>query len=77
MGTGGHNVPIVNTKFGFRKLTPTECFLLQGFDNNFKIPKLSDASLYTRAGNSVSVTVIARIAEKIIEALQNKIEIRS
>ena len=25
MGTGGHNVPLIYTKHGIRKLTPTEC----------------------------------------------------
>lgn len=69
MGTGGHNVPLINTKFGFRKLMPSECFALQGFDKTFIIPKMSDASLYSRAGNSVSVTVIARIVEQIKKAL--------
>ena len=72
MGTGGHNVPLVLTKHGIRKLTPRECFLLQGFPKSFKLPKnLANAHLYKQAGNSVSVTVIQRIAEKIKEALQN------
>ena len=72
MGTGGHNVPLVLTKYGIRKLTPRECFLLQGFPTTFKLPKkLANAHLYKQAGNSVSVTVIQRIAEKIKEALVN------
>lgn len=72
MGTGGHNVPIVLSKFGVRKLTPRECFNLQGYPSNFKLPNnLSNASLYKQAGNSVVVTVVSRIAEKIIEAIKN------
>lgn len=31
MGTGGHNVPLVKTENGIRKLTPQETFNLQGF----------------------------------------------
>lgn len=31
MGTGGHNVPLVKTPEGIRKLTPRECFRFQGF----------------------------------------------
>ena len=31
MGTGGHNVPLIKTETGFRKLTPRECFNLQDF----------------------------------------------
>ena len=31
MGEGGHNVPLVKTEYGIRKLTPKECFRVQGF----------------------------------------------
>lgn len=63
MGTGGHNVPIIKNHKGIRKLTPRECFLLQGFPAGFKLPEsLSDAKLYHQAGNSVTVPVIERIA---------------
>ena len=70
MGTGGHNVPLINTEKGIRKLTPRECFNIQGFPENFNLPHLSDCALYKQAGNSVCVGVIRRIAEKIDEALQ-------
>ena len=30
MGTGGHNVPLIKDLYGIRKLTPRECFNLQG-----------------------------------------------
>lgn len=72
MGTGGHNVPIILTHSNkIRKLTPRECFNLQGFPKDFILPdELSNASLYKQAGNSVVVTVIERIAEKIIEAIK-------
>ena len=71
MGTGGHNVPIIRTHSGeFRKLTPRECFNLQGFPSDFILPeKLSNSSLYKQAGNSVVVSVIERIAKKIMEAI--------
>ena len=36
MGTGGHNVPLIKDDNGIRKLTPRECFNLQGFPKNFK-----------------------------------------
>jgi len=66
MGTGGHNVPLILTDKGIRKLTPRECFNLQGFDENFKIPLgLSNTRLYKQAGNSVVVPVIERIAKEI------------
>lgn len=67
MGTGGHNVPLVKTLTGIRKLTPRECFNFQGFPQNFKIPEnISHGKLYEQAGNSVVVPVVKRIAENIL-----------
>ncbi|WP_104712753.1 DNA cytosine methyltransferase [Helicobacter cetorum] len=65
MGTGGHNVPLVLTKHGIRKLTPKECFLFQGFPKDFKLPQIANSHLYQQAGNSVCVSVIERIANNI------------
>lgn len=65
MGTGGHNVPLILTNNGIRKLTPRECFNLQGYPKNFKLPDLANTRLYKQAGNSVVVPVINRIAEQI------------
>lgn len=67
MGSGGHNVPIILDKKGIRKLTPRECFYLQGFDKEYKLPNLSDSKLYSLAGNAVSVPVVCLIANKIME----------
>lgn len=70
MGLGGHNVPIIKNHKGIRKLTPRECFLLQGFPEKFKLPEsLSDAKLYHQAGNSVTVSVIERIAAEMKRVL--------
>ena len=69
MGTGGHNVPIILDNNGIRKLTPRECFRLQGFPDSYKLPNISKSALYKQAGNSVSTTVIARIAEKMAEVI--------
>ena len=70
MGTGGHNVPLILTKYGIRKLTPHECFNLQGFPVEYKLPKIASTHLYKQAGNSVVVSVIQRIAENIYEAIK-------
>ena len=72
MGLGGHNVPIIKNHRGIRKLTPKECFLLQGFPEDFKLPKISDSKLYHQAGNSVTISVIQRIAENLIAVLKGK-----
>lgn len=70
MGLGGHNVPIIKNHKGIRKLTPKECFSLQGFPSDFKLPEtLSDAKLYHQAGNSVTVPVIERIATEMKKVL--------
>lgn len=71
MGTGGHNVPLVLTSHGIRKLTPRETFNVQGFPKSFKLPEnMAKSHLYKQAGNSVSVPVIERIAENIYTALK-------
>lgn len=71
MGEGGHNVPLVLTDDGkIRKLTPHECFNVQGFPDEYKLPAQADSHLYKQAGNSVVVPVIGRIAENIRIAVQ-------
>lgn len=70
-GEGGHNVCLVKTKHGIRKMIPHECFNAQGFPKDFKLPTdMSDARLYKQAGNSVCVTVIQRIAQNIADAVK-------
>ena len=70
MGTGGHNVPIIKDKRGIRKLTPLECFRIQGFPHDYILPKIADSSLYKQAGNSVSVPVIEAVARKMMKAME-------
>lgn len=65
-GEGGHNVCLVRTDHGIRKMTPKECFNAQGFLVEFKLPEdMAESRLYKQAGNSVCVSVIRRIAEQI------------
>lgn len=55
--------------FRIRKLTPRECWRLQGFpDWSFdKAAEVnSDSQLYKQAGNSVTVNVIHAIAERLV-----------
>lgn len=70
MGTGGHNVPIIKDKKGIRKLTPLECFRIQGFPKNYILPNISDSSLYKQAGNSVSVPVVEAVAKQMMKAME-------
>lgn len=70
-GEGGHNVCLIKTKHGIRKMTPHECFNAQGFPQDYKLPSdMSESRLYKQAGNSVCVSVIARIAKNINIALE-------
>lgn len=72
MGTGGHNVPLILSNHGIRKLTPQECFNIQGFPKDFQMPEgMANSHLYQQAGNSVVVPVIKRIAEKMKEAMES------
>ena len=73
MGTGGHNVPLVLTQHGIRKLTPKECFNLMGFPKSFKLPKdMALSHLYKQAGNAVVVPVIERIARNILASINGE-----
>jgi DNA (cytosine-5)-methyltransferase 1 len=69
MGTGGHNVPLIRDNFGIRKLTPRECFLFQGYPENYILPNVANSKLYMQAGNSVTTTLIERISNEIIRVL--------
>lgn len=69
MGMGGHNVPIIFDGKGIRKLTPRECFRLQGFPDSYILPNIADSALYKQAGNSVSTTVLERIANQMAKVL--------
>ena len=52
-----------------RKLTPRECARLQGFPDNFILPK-SKAAAYKQFGNSVAVPVIQKIGESFTNYLK-------
>lgn len=70
MGAGGHNVPLIKDNFGIRKLTPQECFAFQGYPTDkYILPKIANSKLYMQAGNSVTTTLVERIANQIIKLL--------
>lgn len=71
MGQGGHNVPLILDPWGIRKLTPRECFALQGYPmDRFVLPeKMATSKLYMQAGNSVTVPLVQRIAQQIVRLL--------
>ena len=64
---GGRQEPKIMIDGRIRKLTPLECFRVQGFpDWAYEATKKinSNSQLYKQAGNSVTVNVIAAIAER-------------
>ena len=60
------NQVVFNNEYIFRKLTPRECFRLQGFDDSFIFPqKMSDTQLYKQAGNGMSRNILDMIFTQI------------
>lgn len=50
-----------------RKLIPRECANLQGFPQDFIVNAVSDVQAYKQFGNSVTVAVVAAVAEVMID----------
>ena len=66
MGTGGHNVPLILTDEGIRKLSPKECLNFQGYPQEYEFsPQIPFASCYKQAGNSVVVPLIQKVCKQI------------
>lgn len=65
---------VVLSNHKIRKLTPRECWRLQGFPdwafNKAKNAGISDSQLYKQAGNAVTVDVVKYIAEKIYSKMK-------
>ena len=65
-----HGVLIADDRIKIRKLTPRECFRLQGFtDEQFDRAAAvnSETQLYKQAGNAVTVNVVEEIGRHIME----------
>jgi DNA (cytosine-5)-methyltransferase 1 len=64
-----------DTKYRIRKLTPKECFLLQGFStetfDKLTANGISNSQLYKMAGNAVTVNVIDAIGKRLITYLND------
>ncbi len=66
--TGIMEKPSYRAGVRIRRLTPLECFRLQGFPDehfhNAKAAGISDRQLYIQAGNAVTVNGVYEIAKK-------------
>ncbi len=69
--TKKHCHDIIYDGIAIRRLTPLECFRLQGFPDahyhNARQAGMSDHQLYKQAGNAVTVNVVYEIAKRIRE----------
>ncbi|TPG88146.1 DNA (cytosine-5-)-methyltransferase [Brevibacillus laterosporus] len=65
-------------RYRIRKLTPLECFRLQGFPDTYyhalKSAGISDSQLYKMAGNAVTVNVISTIGRRLLPYLSAEIK---
>lgn len=67
MGGGGHNVPFAIDEFGIRRLSVSECLLLQGFrPYELSFPDgMSESAKLKMIGNAVNPDVIEQIAIRL------------
>ena len=59
-----------------RRLTPRECWRLQGFSDDMfdrAAAVNSDAQLYKQAGNGVTIPVVYAVGKRIVE-IQNELD---
>lgn len=65
------------TEYRIRRLTPKECWRLQGFPDwafeKAKATGMSDAQIYKQAGNAVTVNVTHAIG-KVLKRIENEVE---
>lgn len=65
MGKFPDTIPVIIDDYGIRRITPYECLAFQGFPKEYRFPKIPMLNAYKQCGNSVVVSVIRRIADKI------------
>ncbi len=71
MGNWHDREPIIRDCFGIRKLSPYECFMLQGFPKSFSLQGIRPKDAYRQAGNTVCVPVVKQFATQIIHVLKS------
>lgn len=68
---GRHGVALLDKNIRIRRLTPRECWRLQGFPDEYfdkaRAAGISDTQLYKQAGNGVTVNVARAIGERLKE----------
>lgn len=71
---GGNRMPKITEQYRIRKLTPRECWRLQGVrDEQFnKLHDISNSQLYKMAGNSIVVDVLMAIFKNLFMPTEQK-----
>ena len=72
MGSRFERIPFFYDDYSVRLITPREAARLQGFPENFVLPKENEKQVYKQIGNSVAVPVVYKIAHNILCALPEK-----
>ncbi|QTY27676.1 DNA cytosine methyltransferase [Flavobacterium sp. CS20] len=67
-GGVGSKTGLYKVKNVIRKLSPRECARIQGFPENFKLPKNSTEA-YKQFGNSVSINTLQHIIKEIVKTI--------
>jgi DNA (cytosine-5)-methyltransferase 1 len=70
MGLSGNSVPVFREANGIRKLTPRECFRLQGFPDAYVLPdSMCVCNLYAQIGNAVTTDLVERLLRAVVLAV--------
>ena len=73
-----HGVALLDGNIRIRRLTPRECWRLQGFPDEYfdkaRAAGISDTQLYKQAGNGVTVNVARAIGERLKEVEKWKLK---
>lgn len=69
MGSKFERIPFFYDDYSVRLITPREAARLQGFPEDYVLPKEHEKQVYKQIGNSVAIPVVSRIARNIVVAL--------
>lgn len=69
MGTGAGNVPLVESEYVVRRLTPLECERLQGLPDNYTAYG-SDTARYKAIGNGMAQPCADFVLSKVVEMFE-------
>lgn len=74
MGSRFERIPFFYDDYSVRLITPREAARLQGFPEEYILPRENEKQIYKQIGNSVAVPVVFRIVENILKVLPEKME---